>query len=100
MTPNEELDLARAIDVHEAARHAGAVSELWDEMTDSDKQVCISIARAVRLGDEERGLRVVPVEATEEMQVAGWIDKEDVSPAEIWTAMLAASPFAPEEKQC
>ena len=38
------------------------------------------------------GLRVVPVEATEAMIEQGWIDKEDVTPAEIYRAMLAAAP--------
>lgn len=41
------------------------------------------------------GWKLVPVEATEEMEAAGWIDKEDVSPSEIYWAMLAAAPTPP-----
>lgn len=40
------------------------------------------------------GYVVVPREPTEAMCDAGWIDKEDVSPAEIWGAMIAAAPTA------
>jgi 6-phosphogluconate dehydrogenase (decarboxylating) len=43
------------------------------------------------------GWVMVPKEPTEEMIEAGWIDKEDVSPREIWWAMLAAAPNAQEE---
>lgn len=39
--------------------------------------------------------KLVPREATEEMIAVGWIDKEDVSPDEIWYAMQAASPTPP-----
>ena len=38
------------------------------------------------------GWRLVPVEPTDEMIAAGWIDKEDVGTEEIWQAMLAAAP--------
>lgn len=44
------------------------------------------IARAM-----EPGMVVVPRKATEEMEAAGWIDKEDVSPSEIFAAMIAAA---------
>lgn len=45
---------------------------------------------------------VVPREPTEAMEAAGWIDKEDVCPCDIYRAMLAASPLAaaaPETEQ-
>ncbi len=38
----------------------------------------------------------VPKVPTEEMIEAGWIDKEDTNPDDIYYAMLAASPFAKE----
>ena len=38
------------------------------------------------------GLAAVPQTATEDMITAGWIDKEDVDPGEIWQAMGAAAP--------
>jgi len=41
---------------------------------------------------EARGMVVVPAEPTEAMKAAGWIDKEDVNPADIYCAMLAARP--------
>ena len=38
------------------------------------------------------GYRIVPKEPTEEQIAAGWIDKEDVNPDEIYRAMLDAAP--------
>lgn len=38
---------------------------------------------------------VVPREPTAEMIAAGWIDKEDVNPDDIYRAMLAASEATP-----
>lgn len=46
---------------------------------------------AVGVADKE-GWKLVPIEPTEEMIAAGWIDKEDVSPREIYWAMLSAAP--------
>jgi len=43
----------------------------------------------------EAGYVVVPREPTETMVKAGWIDKEDVTPQEIWSHMLRASKFCP-----
>lgn len=40
------------------------------------------------------GFVLVPLKPTEEMKRAGWIDKEDVNPEDIWAAMLGASPTA------
>ena len=42
--------------------------------------------------------KLVPVEPTEEMENAGWIDKEDVCPCDIYSAMLSAAP-SPEEDE-
>jgi hypothetical protein len=42
------------------------------------------------------GFAVVPLEPTEEMQQAGWIDKEDVDPKDIYRAMIATRPGAPQ----
>lgn len=41
------------------------------------------------------GWKLVPVEPTEDMEAAGWIDKEDVCPCDIYRAMLSAAPPAP-----
>ena len=39
----------------------------------------------------------VPAEPTDVMVAAGWIDKEDVGPDDIYRAMLAAAPTPPAE---
>lgn len=36
---------------------------------------------------------VVPIIPTHDQVTAGWIDKEDVNPDDIYRAMLAASPY-------
>jgi hypothetical protein len=41
---------------------------------------------------------MVPDAPTDEMCAAGWIDKEDVAPAEIYRAMIAARPAAPAQE--
>lgn len=51
---------------------------------------------ALRAGAPD-GWRLVPVQATPEMEAAGWIDKEDVCPCEIYAAMLAAAPQPPAQ---
>ena len=49
---------------------------------------------------EGREWRMVPVEATEPMESAGWIDKEDVCPCDIYAAMLVAAPaYVPSEAE-
>jgi len=46
----------------------------------------------------EQGLAVLPMEATDEMQRAGWIDKEDVNPDEIWRAMARTALTSAEDE--
>ncbi len=46
-------------------------------------------------GGVPAGWKLVPVEPTELMSVAGWIDKEEVYPDDIYRAMLAAAPPPP-----
>jgi hypothetical protein len=58
----------------------------WSIRVD-DAERLVALARA-----PQDGWVMVPKEPTEEMIEAGWIDKEDVSPREIWWAMLAAAP--------
>jgi hypothetical protein len=41
---------------------------------------------------------LVPREPTEAMIEAGWIDKEDVDPQDIYRAMLAAATPAPQQE--
>lgn len=43
------------------------------------------------------GWKLVPVEPWPEMIEAGWIDKEDVNPEDIYRAMLAAAPLPPAQ---
>jgi hypothetical protein len=95
MTPNEELDLARA-KVMAARRNAE-----WDKLDGTLQEWLLRDAVACRLDDEARGLRVVPVEATEEMIKAArqkMGSPSSVVAKKMWSEYLAASPFAPEEK--
>ena len=55
----------------------------------------VAKARAILARVVPEGWVVVPREATEVMVEAGWIDKEDVNPDEIWSAMLASAPPPP-----
>lgn len=43
------------------------------------------------------GWVLVPCEPTPAMVEAGWIDKEDVNPDDIYRAMISAAPAAPTE---
>ena len=58
----------------------------WDKHTSTAAlDACLALLPGL-------GLAVVPTVATENMISAGWIDKEDVDPGEIWQAMGAAAP--------
>ena len=99
----EELDLARAKEIFKARYYPNDFVPIpW----------VMEAARANRLGDEARGLRVVPVEATEEMIHGGACSVEHptvrmggphpgakLRARRIWDTMLAASPFAPEPEE-
>lgn len=65
-------------------------------MAEIDKPTADEIRRVVKTL-RENGFAVVPIEPTEEMIRAGWIDKEDVNPDDIYRAMLAvaSSPSTP-----
>ena len=78
MTPYDKLveDVAKIIANYEAER-----------VILNTHRYCARTAMAVILDR----LGVVTVE----MVAKGWIDKEDVTPDEIWRAMLAASPLSP-----
>lgn len=115
----EELDLARAKDAafaralrsYPASFMAEWTAETWWSSLGPVGQLEWRFdARAIRLGDEARGLRVVP--ATPINKVREAMDaakgKSATSPeyfavsfalSEMTVAMLAASPFAPEEKE-
>ena len=105
----EELDLARAKDLLTAMPHGAD----FDKQVPHIQQDWLRITRAIRLGDEARGLRVLPVvEITPEMMKAGFDALEDgCPPDQIFRSMVAnapfqsmpinecaASPFAPEKK--
>ena len=57
----DELDLDRARDI--AAQEYGD----WHDLDDYSKDVCLAIARAIRKGDERRGLAVVPKQLSKNM---------------------------------
>jgi hypothetical protein len=121
MTPTEELDLARAKDMaFDKARRsypAGAmegytVETWWLELKAVGREEWVKDAKFLRLGDEARDLRVVPVPPNRIMQDFGnnalaqmardaGIAEEAIDELHcyaMWTAMLAASPYAPEPK--
>lgn len=56
-----------------------------------DKCFCRKEAVTALTAIETAGMRVVPVVPTEAMIAAGWIDKEDVDPDDIYRAMLDAA---------
>jgi hypothetical protein len=58
-------------------------------------QARAAVLAAMRKGGVPEGWQLVPKVPTEEMEEAGWIDKEDVCPCDIYTAMLAAAPQPP-----
>jgi len=106
MTPVEELDLARAMDF------ASGIGLTWQSLGEVTQRIWLDGMRAIRLGDEERGLRVVPVYPTDAMADGFFVGHEkarewDELPvwegdfgnfAYSWSMAIAASPFAPEEK--
>ena len=65
MTP-DELDLARARDLVTAQYDTSpdAAEKRWQAMSAHQQAVLLGFARAIREGDEKRGLVVVPREAT------------------------------------
>ena len=116
----EELDLARAKDMCPIIGEGTSCLQGRRDRDPCNKDNCMSVraARAIRVGDEARGLRVVPVEATEVMLHRGclllphndqtllrWAEEpatKDVAMEDMaasWRAMLAASPFAPEPEE-
>ena len=81
----------------------------WQQASINMRAEASVIARAIRLGDEARGLRVVPVEATESMINAGGaaMDHPNIfmggssragkrRAARAYRAMISASPFSKE----
>lgn len=93
MTHNTDERRAREITRLNMARLVKDISAeaAWDQASINMRADANLIARAIRASDEKAGMALVPRAATEEMSNAGWIDKEDVSPAEIWRAMIAAT---------
>jgi hypothetical protein len=68
MTPNEELDLARAKDAYNAATPLLS-SVPWADSPNQSEWV--AMARAIRLGDKARGLLVVQTDALNNAMVGG-----------------------------
>ena len=105
MTPIEELDLARAkilFDTALAEETEEFRSVLWAKIVERKDDVdtdypfiyvSLSSIRAIRLSDEARGLRVVPVELTKEMLDMAY--HTDTEARDQWSDFLAASPYTP-----
>lgn len=75
----------------EALRRAGKIHNGYAGRLPDDA-VGADVARRIVASLTRDGFVLVPREATPEMEEAGWIDKEDVCPCDIYTAMLAAAP--------
>jgi hypothetical protein len=82
MTPKELADLATELNTRRYSRKG------------ETEMVCTKASEAIRTilanGYAPEGMVLVPEEPTEAMVNAGWIDKEDVNPDDIYRAMLAA----------
>jgi len=110
---HEELDLARAKDM------VAAIGDNFNRLVKYLQDHWLSGAASIRPGDEARGLCVVPMKPTPEMIRAGclslphndqtiirWQQSPAVEEMELddmtsaYHSMLAASPFAPEKKEC
>lgn len=105
MTPTEELDLARAKAICRAhhIRSFGANNPAVDieAGVERDYELWLDDAVAMRLSDAARGLAVVPMELTADMNaeyVATFANSAAQSAwdtrKEAYAAMLAASPYA------
>lgn len=77
---------------------AQALVDRWDTPLWKDAEHTGKYIDALRAAlSAPPGWQLVPVEPTQEMVRAGWIDKEDTNPDDIWAAMLAAAP-SPQEQ--
>jgi len=69
--------------------------QIADAFRDGYKAASLKSAPPAPSASVTDGWKLVPAVATEEMIEAGWIDKEDVTPDEIYSRMLDAAPAAP-----
>ena len=76
-------------------------SEAWPS-TEGERHAndCLLTTLSRHIAGAGEGWRLVPVEPTEAMISAGWIDKEDVNPDDIYRAMIDAAPSAPPQPLC
>ncbi len=74
----------------DALVEAAHVSDEWgiDKYVTNGDDCAAAVIRAL----DAAGWQLVPKVATEEMEECGWIDKEDVTPSEIYGRMLDAAP--------
>lgn len=89
-TPHAPADRAELVEV--MARHGWQAIQ-WHKLSDDERERARDVARISLAALEARGVRLVPAEATEEMETAMaafgvmyWR----------WSEMCAASPYAPE----
>ncbi|BAU93449.1 hypothetical protein MPPM_4844 [Methylorubrum populi] len=97
------IPTAGAIAAYAARYPDGSLQESSDNAIECWNRVAVAACLAempapdsTRTGDEGTDWVLVPAKPTEEMIAAGWIDKEDVDPDDIYRAMIAARPAAPE----
>jgi len=108
MPRREELRLARAKAMAWAdltpQQRAPIVNAdgLWESIVDESQQGYLDMARAIERADAALDVVSVPMVATLDMIDAGWEQVVGAPPDQteaIWSAMLAASPLAPEEPE-
>ena len=75
----------------------------WDTLSVQQQAAFVENAAAwlaaIAALAERGGPKLVARETTEGMCIAGWIDKEDVDPADIWRAMHDAARAVPGESE-
>jgi hypothetical protein len=101
MTDREKLIEAMARAMHDARPPMDVEGKPLDfeDPANCTSMNCTHDAAAALSAIEAMGATVVPVEATEEMSEAGWVrlcDHTHLTAEDIYTVMIAASPFAKE----
>lgn len=99
MPSREELRLARAKAIAWSDKHlqsqATDPDDLWRRLSIKQRTAYVTHARAIEPADAALGVVSVPVKMTDAMKRAGFADADFAQ--ELFAAMLAASPLAPEE---
>lgn len=93
----DRLDVARELERERDEARASYAAGLEVQRDQLQRIEALGAELAALRACAPDGWKLVPVQATPEMEAAGWIDKEDVCPCEIYAAMLAAAPQPPAQ---